>query len=362
MMAMCVLGVVYWAYEVFSDAWKNSFLCTGGYRIGVQWGFCWYEIWLDKCTGEYCRTQFFFFKNIPKAESMNDDTTQAVVLCKVHALANYAPETAKHIETVYETTQNLPLVNQMFATAQMRFSDTGLFSDLTNCSRVSVPDMTPIVQTAYAWADSDEWQVLKSAFIRDQDTIRQAAHDAGISPRLLLGGIIGEQFRFFTSTRDSFKSYFEPLKILASLSKFSYGIAGLKPETVVRIEENLKNKNSVFYLGSDMENIITYPTGADVTQMQFDRITDTKNPYYSYLYPGLFMREVIAQWKAAGFDISNRPDVLSTLYNLGFNRSVPKAEPAAGGAPITVNGVQYNFGQLGYEFYYSGELLQEFPY
>ena len=29
---------------------------------------------------------------------------------------------------------------------------------------------------------------------------------------------------------------------------------------------------------------------------------------------------------------------------------------------ITVNGVEYNFGQLGYEFYYSGELSQEFPY
>jgi len=303
-----------------------------------------------------------FFKNTQIAESANDNNTQAVILCKVHALANYAPETAKRIQTVYETTQDMELVNRMFSTAQMRFLDSSLFSNLTDCARVSVPDMTPIVQTAYAWADSDEWQVLKSAFIRDQDTIRKAATDAGISPRLLLGGIVGEQFRFFTSTRDSFKSYFEPLKILASLSKFSYGIAGLKPETVARIDENLKNKSSVFYLGPEMENAVTYPEGADPVTTRFDRITDTKNPYYSYLYPGLFMRQVIEQWKAAGYDISSRPDVLSTLYNLGFNRSIPKPEPAAGGAPITVNGVQYNFGQLGYEFYYSGELVQEFPY
>lgn len=111
-----------------------------------------------------------------------------------------------------------------------------------------------------------------------------------------------------------------------------------------------------------MENIITYPEGSDPEQVRFDRITDTKNTYYSYLYPGLFMRQVIAQWRADGFDISDRPDVLSTLYNLGFNRSIPKANPAAGGAPITVNGTLYNFGQLGYEFYYSGELVQEFPY
>ena len=326
-----------------------------GVFVSMQFG------WLN-VRGTVAERNASFFKNTLRAESMNDDTTQAVTLCKVHALANYAPETAKKIQTVYQTTQDMALVNQMFATAQMRFLNTNLFSKMTECARVSVPDMTPLAQTAYAWADSDEWQVLKSAFIRDQDIIRKAANDAGISPRLLLGGIVGEQFRFFTSSRDSFKSYFEPLKILASLSKFSYGIAGLKPETVARIDENLKNKNSVFYLGSDMENVITYPEGVDHDQVRFDRITDTKSPYYSYLYPGLFMRQVIEQWKKSGYDISNRPDVLSTLYNLGFNRSIPKAEPAAGGAPITVNGVQYNFGQLGYEFYYSGELLQEFPY
>jgi hypothetical protein len=111
-----------------------------------------------------------------------------------------------------------------------------------------------------------------------------------------------------------------------------------------------------------MENVITYPPGSDENTVRFDRITDTTNTYYSYLYAGLFMREVIAQWQAAGYDISNRPDVLSTLYNLGFNKSIPKADPEAGGAPITVNGTQYNFGELGYEFYYSGELLEEFPY
>lgn len=129
-----------------------------------------------------------FFRNPPRAESMNDDNTQAIILCKVHALANYAPETAKRIQTVYETSQNIELVNRMFGTAQMRFQDTGLFSNMADCARVSVPDMTPIVQTAYAWADSDEWQVLKSAFIRDQDVIRKAAADAGVSPRILLGG------------------------------------------------------------------------------------------------------------------------------------------------------------------------------
>ena len=111
-----------------------------------------------------------------------------------------------------------------------------------------------------------------------------------------------------------------------------------------------------------MEQVITYPEGANEDTVRFDRITDTKNTYYPYLYAGLFMRQVTEQWKKSGYDIAHRPEVLSTLYNLGFNRSIPKPEPGAGGAPITVNGVEYNFGQLGYEFYYSGELSQEFPY
>lgn len=302
-----------------------------------------------------------FFINVQKSE-IDTSASHAVILCKIHALANVAPETAKKIQIVYETTADTALVDKMFSIAQLRFISNGILARFSECARVTVPDTTPIAQTAYAWADSPEWQVLKSAFIRDQEAINKAAQDAGISPRLLLGGVIGEQFRFFTSKRDSFKTYFEPLKILASLSKFSYGIAGLKPETVERIEQNLHNPSSVFYLGKEMEGVVTYPPGSDLATVQFERITDTKNPYYSYLYVGLFMQQIIAQWQKSGYDISMRPDVLSTLYNLGFNRSIPKANPIAGGAPITVNDTLYSFGELGEQFYYSGELIQEFPY
>jgi hypothetical protein len=216
--------------------------------------------------------------------------------------------------------------------------------------------------TPTEWSQSEEWQVLKSAFERDKENILRASMDADISPRILLGGVMGEQFRFFSNSRESFKAYFEPLKILASLSSFSYGIAGLKPETVARIEDNLKNANSVFYLGENFENIITYPENADIKKTQFERITDTKNTYYSYLYVGLFMRQASAQWAQKGVDISNKPGILATLYNLGFNRSIPKTNPQIGGAPITLGEKTYTFGQIAEEFYYSEELRDIFPY
>lgn len=290
------------------------------------------------------------------------ESNTAVILCQIHVLANVAPETAKNIYNVYQIKQDTVLATTMLESSLQRFESTGLSQDYKQCAFTTSVNTEPLAQTAYAWADSAEWSVMSSVFIRDQETIRRAAHDAGISPRVLLGGVIGEQFRFFTNARDSFKQYFEPLKILASLSKFSYGIAGLKPETVKRIDENLLNKDSVFYLGPEMEQVISYPAGSDHDQVRFQRITNTKDTYYSYLYVGLFMRQVQAQWGKAGYDISNRPEVLATLYNLGFNRSIPKPQPGAGGAPIIVNGAPYNFGELAYQFYYSGELATEFPY
>ncbi len=329
-------------------------LFTGVY-IAMQLG-------LTNVRGTIKERNESLLKNLVKLKNTSSTENKILISCKVHVLAKYAPDTAKNTETAYETTRNVDLVEKMFENAVIRFSDTNIISEFNTCTKATKLDATPIAQTAYAWADSAEWKVLKSAFIRDQDTINKAAKDAGVSPRILLGGVIGEQMRFFGNSRESFKAYFEPLKILATLSKFSYGIAGLKPETVARIDENLKNKDSVFYLGPKMENIITYDAGADPDTVRFERITDTKNTYYSYLYVGLFMREVTAQWHAAGYEIGDKPGVLSTLYNLGFNRSIPKADAAPGGAVITINGKEYSFGELGEQFYYSGELIQEFPY
>lgn len=230
------------------------------------------------------------------------------------------------------------------------------FTSLTKDERQSLS----FEKNTLAWANTDEWNLMKEVFTRDSEVIKKAGRDAGVSPRLIVSCVMGEQFRFFTSRRESFKGYFEPMKILASLSKVSYGIAGIKPKTASQIEEHLKDKNSPYYLGENMENILDYPAGINIEDEQMSRITDTKNPYYSYLYVGLYLKQVEAQWAQAGYDISDRPEILSTLYNLGFFRSVPKADAQAGGAVIPINGVNYTYGDLGYEFYYSNELADIF--
>ena len=86
-----------------------------------------------------------------------------------------------------------------------------------------------------------------------------------------------------------------------------------------------------------------------------------KKHFYSYLYTALCIRELHTQWKNKGFPIDKRPEILATLYNLGFQKSKPKAKPEVGGAEFVVGKQNYTFGGLCFEFYFSGELEKEFP-
>jgi hypothetical protein len=99
----------------------------------------------------------------------------------------------------------------------------------------------------------------------------------------------------------------------------------------------------------------------NIDSERFNRVTDEHNHYYTYLYAAILLKQIEKQWLNAGFDISNKPEILATLYNIGFANSKPNAYPQAGGAEIEIAGTKYSFGQLAYEFYYSNELLDIFP-
>jgi len=219
---------------------------------------------------------------------------------------------------------------------------------------------------SFAWAKSEEWSTLSAALTKDKETIRKAAHDAGISPRVLVSIVIAEQLRFFTSDRESFKKFFEPLKILGTLSEFSLGVSGVKQDTAEIIEKNLKDKNSPYYLGSSYEHLLDLPAGEEAktgtSSTRFLRLTDSKDHYYSYLYTALFARQIIEQWKKGGYDLAYRPEIVATLFNLGFSKSIPKPDPKVAGAEVSVGGETYTFGRLAYEFYYSGELIEIFGF
>ena len=136
---------------------------------------------------------------------------------------------------------------------------------------------------------------------------------------------------------------------------------GIKEATAIATENNLKDQTSQYYLGAEMEHALDFKTD-NIANERYDRLTTEGEYYYSYLYGGIYLKQMISQWEKAGFDIQYRPEIVGTLFNVGFPQSNPKADPKVGGSEISIGKAKYSFGSLAYEFYYSGELLDEFPY
>ncbi len=214
------------------------------------------------------------------------------------------------------------------------------------------------------WNETIQWEVVKGGLQKDQSVITRVSAETGVSARMIAAAVAPEQIRFFaeSSNREVFKRYFEPLKILASLSQFSLGVSGMKQKTAEEVERHTTDSTSPFYPGDGFSDLIAYTSStSDTSSELFNRLTNEKDHYYSYLYTALYLKQIEMQWKQAGFNVSARPDVLVTLFNLGFSASVPKASPQVAGAPITIGGQTYSFGELGATFYHSDELLAEFP-
>jgi hypothetical protein len=105
-----------------------------------------------------------------------------------------------------------------------------------------------------------------------------------------------------------------------------------------------------------------YNGGNDTLNVRLSRLVQFKNHYYSYLYADIFLKQMKMQWERAGYPIDDRPEILASLFNLGYQRSKPKKNPAVGGATYDIKGTDYTFGAVAFEFYYSGELANIFPY
>lgn len=214
-----------------------------------------------------------------------------------------------------------------------------------------------------AWNETPEWVVVEGGLTKDAALIERVSRETGVSARLIAAAVIPEQIRFFTSEREVFKRYFEPLKILGSLSQFSLGVSGIKQETARLVEQHAQNPDSEFYPGPEAAALIAYDASiTDRDAELFRRLTDEKNHYYSYLYTALYIKEVLAQWERAGFPIENDPYAIVTLFNIGFSKSRPNPNPQAGGATITVGGRSYSFGELGGSFFVSDELRDTLPH
>lgn len=212
------------------------------------------------------------------------------------------------------------------------------------------------------WTTTEEWATLDAAIRKDTDPVARAANDAGIPARLIVANLVTEQLRLFFTDREDYKQFFLPLQILGSQTQFSWGIMGMKEDTAIQVEAYLHDPSSPYYPGAAYEHLLDFPAGTtDVKQARYVRMTDQHDHYWSYLYAALYMKEVEAAWASAGYPISDKPAIVSTLFNIGFAHSNPNPNPQVGGAEIDINGTAYSFGGLAGDFYDSSLLTDLFP-
>ena len=280
---------------------------------------------------------------------------------KMAVFGRFYPENARLMMQTLRTCDNPAVVSQMIAAAELYTDKNDEYKNyLAQVDKAYKSMKQQQNPNVIPWMATEEWAALKPAILKDKVLIDSAAHITGVDPRLIVGCLVGEQMRLFNSKREIYKTYLAPRAILSVQSQFSLGVNGIKDFTAMKVERNLKDPNSEYYMGKEYEHILDFHT-ADHTNERINRLVDYHNHLYSYIYTGCILHQTMMQWKRAGYDISNRPDILFTLFNVGFSQSVPKPDPRCGGSHINIAGKVYTFGAIGFDFFFSGELSDEFP-
>lgn len=292
------------------------------------------------------------------------------ILQRINLVNDYYPKNARTILEAWAQTKSEKIAFQMLAALDLRLKDNaGYQKKLKALLAKSQSKGTAKGGNAFEWMDYIEWSYFKEAVAKDKKYIDSAAAACGVEPRMIVACLVGEQVRLFNSRRERFKNLVAPLKTLALETNLSFGVTGIKESTAKNIEYYLKDPKSPFYCGAKYEHILDYDSTInynnnlnDTLNLRIKRLVQFKDHYYSYLYAGVFIRQIAAQWQKAGYPIDERPEILASIFNLGYSKSKPKKYPAAGGSNFKIRDKEYTFGGVAFDFYYSGEMLEEFPY
>lgn len=289
-------------------------------------------------------------------------------LCKIFVASQAADYNAKNIFDSYKKYSSRELLDKMLFALQLKKDMPSFEKQTKECMDKGIDEnmlLAQFVETkdanVFVWQDSEHWRIIKEGLTRDKDKINEAAKIAGTDPREIAAITIVEQLRLYYTQRELFEKIFKPLKILASANKMAWGIMAIKEKTAIQIEDNLKDAKSPYYLGKELEDILKFKNSNNSNE-RYARLTNEKDHFYSYLYGALYIKQIETQWQLQGFDISDRPEIIATIFNIGFKNSVPKNNPLVGGSTMNILGQTYSFGGLAHEFYYSGEMADVFPF
>jgi len=292
---------------------------------------------------------------------------EIMVFQKIGVIAKYRPSNAKSIMEAYLVDRNIVTANRMIDAFAL------ILKDNQNCinelSRVG-SQTNYNTESAYEWSNYTVWKQFSKALVKDKKAIDSVSRLTGVESRTIIVCVIAEQLRMFNSGREKFKEYVYPFANLILPTNRGYGVSGILEHTALRIERTLSRPNDEFYPGDYFRYVVNFQDSfpervndsiAAHKHKTIQRLIKGGDHFYSYLYTALLLRQYQSQWERAGFSLANRPDVLGTLFNLGYQKSVPKKNPQVGGSTFVIGEKEYTFGGICFEFYYSGELQKEFP-
>lgn len=306
-----------------------------------------------------------------KVDSVSMQKHRLEMMNRIIVLNEFYPQNAQHVMTAYNKTHSEKIALQMLDAVDLRLMKNGKYRRAVQKMRANMnkKDNKTTGLSVYEWMNIYEWKHFKEAVAKDKKWIDSAARVTGVESRFIVACLVGEQVRLFNSRREKFKHLVAPLKTLALENNLSYGVTGIKENTAMKIEQYLKDSTSVYYLGKEYEHLLDYDSTINYTNnindtmnVRLQRLVQFNNHYYSYLYAAIFIKQIKMQWERAGYPIDDRPEILASLFNLGYAKSKPKKNPGVGGSVFKVRDTEYTFGALAYEFYYSGELQDIFPF
>lgn len=306
-----------------------------------------------------------------KMDSVSIQKREFEIVNRISLVNEFFPRNAQIIMNVYAKNKDQIMALKMLDAVDIKLKDNKNYQRKQRILKEEIKTNTRKItgNSVFEWMDIVEWRYFRNAIIKDKKAIDSVAKVTGVEARLIVTCLVGEQIRMFNSRRERFKGLIAPLKSLALETNLSYGVTGIKEHTANRIEDNLTKKGSPYYLGPKYENLLAIDTTIDyknkwndTLNIKLSRLVQTQDHYYSYLYTALFLKQIKMQWERAGFPIDNRPEILASLFNLGFHRSIPKKDPKAGGSDFQIRDIKYSFGSIAFEFYYSGELMDYFPF
>lgn len=300
-----------------------------------------------------------------KMDSVNIEKKEFEFFQKLAIVAKYKPTDAKSISQAYYLSKN-PIVGlRMIDAFSIMMKKNQDFQDELASVKKGKDQLS-----IYEWSNYQVWKDFCNIVRKDRYAIDSVSRLTGVESRLIVMCMVGEQVRMFNSGREKFKKYVLPFNRIMLPTNRGYGVTGILEHTALRIENTIFNKKSEFYAGDYFQNCInvndSFPELVNDTikahkLKTIQRLIQRGDHYYSYLYTAFLLRQYQAHWEQNGFTLENRPEILGSLFNLGYQKSKPKKNPVAGGSTFDVGGKDYTFGGLCFEFYYSGQLQDLFP-